>query len=187
MWQYLPAALTVLGMFTQKQGSDQAGRAAAANGARTQAADYFTAAQLDQQAGQSMASGQRQALEQKRQAKLVQSRALALAAASGAGASDPSIIRLMGRIGAEGAYRAGVAMYQGEENARLLRLKAAGARYEGDAALAGGYEKQSAYQTQGTSSLLSGAGTLFSRYGMGGPGTGTTSPVDEFGINWDNV
>ena len=37
----------------------------------------FQAKQLDQQAGQSMATGQRQSMEQLRQAKLVQSREIA--------------------------------------------------------------------------------------------------------------
>lgn len=176
MWQYLPAALSILGMFQQSAGAKQAGAAAQTNAAAQAQAAEFTAKQLDQQAGQTMASGQRASMEQLRQAKLVQSRALALAAASGAGASDPTVVNLMGKIGAEGAYRAGVAMYQGEEQARQLRLKAAGTRYEGEAALIGGKTRSDAYSTASTASLLSGAGTLFARYGMGGP---NRAPVED--------
>jgi len=176
MWQYLPVALSVLGMFQQSAGAKQAGAAAKTNAEAQANAAEFQAKQLEQQAGQSMATGQRQSMEQLRQAKLVQSRAIALAAASGAGASDPTVVRLMGQIGAEGAYRAGVAMYQGEEQARQMRLKAAGARYEGEAALISGQARSDAYSTASTASLLSGAGTLFARYGMGGP---NRAPVED--------
>lgn len=176
MWQYLPAVLSVLGMLIQSKGADQAGAAAKTNAQATATAAEFQAKQLDQQAGQSMATGQRQSAEQLRQAKLAQSRAIALAAASGAGASDPTVVRLMGEIGAEGAYRAGVAMYQGEEQARQLRLKAAAARYEGEAALVSGEARSDAYSTASTASLLSGAGTLYARYGMGGP---NRAPVED--------
>lgn len=115
-------------------------------------------------------------MEQTRQAKLLQSRALALAAASGAGASDPTIVNLIGDTGAEGAYRSAVALYQGEEQARQLRMKAEATSYEGDLALAGGEARRSAYNTSAVSSLLSGSGTLFGRYGMGGP---KAAPVED--------
>lgn len=189
MWNFLPAALSIFGSITQAAGARQAGQAARDNAERQRVAAQFTAAQLEQQAGQSIAASQRQAAEQTRQATLLKSRALALAAASGAGASDPTIVNLMSRISGEGAYRSAVALYQGEEQARQSRLKAAGAIYEGDAAVAGGIDRQNAYNTSATASLLSGAGSLFARYGMGGPGkdAGSTSPVDSFGINWDNV
>lgn len=176
MWQYLPVVLSVLGMFQQSAGAQQAGAAAKTNAEAQANAAAFTAAQLEQQAGQTMASGQRASMEQLRQAKLMQSRALALAAASGAGAADPTVVNLMGKIGAEGAYRAGIAMYQGEEQARQLRLKAAAARYEGEAGLIGGEARSDAYSTASTASLLSGAGTIYARYGMGGP---NRAPVED--------
>lgn len=183
MFNFLSAGLTVLGMFTQASGAHAAGNAAMSNAQAQAQADAFKAAQYEQQAGQSIATGQRQAIEQKRQAQLLQSRALAVAAASGAGASDPTVVHLIAQIGGEGAYRAAVAMYDSEEKARQLRLNAAASRYEGDAALLGGEAQKSAYDTSAVSSLLSGAGTLYTRFGMGGPKTQPAAPVTEHSFN----
>lgn len=175
-----PAAMmTVLGMFTQAMGARTASAAATSNAQAQAQANEFVAIQHDQQAGQEVAIAQRRALEEKRQSQLLQSRALAVAAASGAGASDPTVVHLISEISGEGAYRAAVALYDGEEKARQLRLKAAASRYEGALAVAGGEAQASAYRTSALSSLLSGAGTLYTRYGMGGPNTQDPAPVEE--------
>lgn len=183
------------------QGSMASARAAeeAATAARTEAfarqgLSEFVAKQLDVNAGQSVAAAQRTAAEQRRQATITASRALALAAASGGGASDVTVTNLLGRIAGEGAYRAGVALYEGEEQARLYRMGATAKRYEGALDLltgervAKGYLAQAeafglqadAYENRGetesTSILLSGAGKaagalgpLYSKYGGSGP------------------
>jgi hypothetical protein len=187
MFQYLPAALTLFGSAMSASGSYAAGSAARRAGERQKAAADFQAAQLDQNANTSIAVSQRKAQETMRQTKLVQSRALAVAAASGGGASDPTIVRIIGRIAAEGAYREALDLYEGEDRARQMRLAAEGKRYEGDIAMESGAAKESAYQTSGTASLFAGAGSLFSKYGMGGYTGGSTSPIDSNGINWDNV
>lgn len=175
-----PAAiLTTLGMFTQAFGARQAGSAAMDNARRQAAADEFVAAQYTQQAGQEVAVAQRRAIEERRQSQLLQSRALAVAAASGAGASDPTIVHLISQISGDGAYRAAVALYDGEEKARQLRLKSDASRYEAAAALAGGEAQKSAYNVSAMSSLLQGAGTLYTRYGMGGPDTQDPAPIEE--------
>lgn len=183
MWDFLPVALTVAGSLTSAMGAYSAGSAAAANGARQQAAAQFTAAQLEQQAGQTEASGQRAGAEQTRQAMLLNSRALALAAASGGGATDPTVVTLLSRTAAEGAYRSAVAIYQSEEQARQLRLKAAATSYEGDLALASGQDKQKAYETAAFGSLLTGAASLYSKYGMGGPGKSADTTYDSWDFN----
>lgn len=69
-----------------------------------------------------IAGGQRRAGEEKRQADLLASRALAVASASGADPSGVQITDIIADIDGEGAYRAAVAMYEGEANARSLRL-----------------------------------------------------------------
>lgn len=111
-----------------------------------------TAAQADVAAGQVQASSQRVAAEQERKTKLVSSRAQAVAAASGAGATDPTVLDTIGRIASEGAYRSELALYEGNTQAAALRARGEAARYEGRAAQTAGFIK--------------GAGTLFSKYGM---------------------
>lgn len=90
------------------------------------------AAQIEAQAGLERASSQRQAMDEKRQARLAASRGLAVAAASGAGADDPTVVNLLAGIEGEGEYRALSALYSGEESARGMeaeaRAKRAGAK-----------------------------------------------------------
>ena len=123
------------------------------------------------------ASGQRQAFEEKRQAQLVESRALALAAASGAGASDPTAVKILSGIEAEGAYRAAVRMYESEEEARFLEVSG---KMRADSL----NDQASAMRFGATADLVTGAASLYSRYGGGGPSkvkTETTSGIDTGG------
>ena len=178
MWEFLPAALTIAGSLNSFMGNNASASAAADSGRRVQAGSLFQATQLDQQAGQSIASSQIAALDQARQGRLLASRALAVAAASGGGATDPTITRLISNIAGESAYRSATALYQGEDRARLLRMEADAKRYEGDLAVQSGDAKASAYRSAAIGSLFSAGGTLFSKYGMGStssPGTGTAT------------
>ena len=158
-----------------------AGGMAAADAAETQAKRQkeqldFQAAQQDQAAGQAIAASQRDAFIQRREATLVKSRALALAGASGGGVTDPTVVNLIGDIAGQGAYRAGVALYQGEEKARQLRMGATADRYSGEVALDTGANKASAYRIQGISQAFGSASSLYGKYGAGGPGAaGATS------------
>jgi hypothetical protein len=88
-----------------------------------QAADY-RAQQLRINAGQAQAGAQRQAFDVDRQTQFITSRALAVAAASGGGASDPTVVNLIARDAGEGAYRKQIALYQGNDQARLLDSEA---------------------------------------------------------------
>ena len=147
--------MAVAGSLLSAKGARDAGKA--------QQKQYkFQAKQLEQQAGQTLAASQRDAMEQRREAGLIGSRALALAAASGGGASDPSIMKLLSDIKGEGAYRASVALYQGEDKAQQLRLNADSARYSGALANRAGKQKM-------VSHLLQAGSTMFSRFGQGGP------------------
>lgn len=163
---FLPVAADLFGSLTAAGGSLMAGSAAAKSGARIKSADDFEAAQLDQNAGQSIAAGQRAAIEARRQAALVQSRILAVAAASGGGALDPTVVRLIGQQAGEGEFRARTALYQGEERARAQRMAATTKRYEGDLAEESGALKKTAYDIGAASALFKGSSTLYSRYGM---------------------
>ncbi len=69
-----------------------------------------------------ISSSQYKARSVKRQTDFIASRALAVAAASGADASGTQITNIIADIEGEGAYRAALELYQGEESARMLRL-----------------------------------------------------------------
>ena len=168
--QFIPAALTVASMVTGAQGSSAAAKGAKAAGRRTAAAKQFEAQQLRINAGQQIAAGQAAAFEQERQARLVASRQIAVAAASGAGASDPTVNTMIARTAKEGSYRAAVALYQGEDAARQMRMAAAGKDYEAQAGIDAGETQADAYKLLGRSQLLAGGSSLFAKYGMKGAG-----------------
>lgn len=170
-------AAQVVGTILTVSGGLKQASAAEAAGARARQASEFQAAQMEQQSGQATASAQRRSLEQRRRAQMVASRALAVSAASGAGASDPTIETIISDIAGEGAYRAGIELYQGEERARQLRMGADAAIYEGQVAEQSGREKASAARMQAFGSALSGSGSLYAKYGMGGP---TASKADSY-------
>lgn len=123
----------------------------------------YQAEQLDQAAGQQRAASQRAAYDETRRSTLLQSRAQAVAAASGGGASDPTVVDLVSRIAGEGSYRSQLALYQGSEAARALEGRADAARFQGKQAARAGY-------IGAFSSVLKGASSLFDKYGKGAPG-----------------
>lgn len=115
--------------------------------------------QLEEQAKTEVAASQRAGFEQERQGRLKASRMLALAAASGGGASDPTIINMMANLAGETQYKKAVEMYEGEERGRQLRYEGQIRRFEGKEAKRAG--KFGAFTT-----LLSGGASLYSKYGM---------------------
>ena len=101
-------------------------------------------------AGQTVAAGQRAALEERRQGQLMASRALAIAAAGGA-AQD--VDNLIADINGEGVYRANVAMYEAETEAEKLK-------FEGLLAEQTGKEQKRASRIGALGTVLSTAGTI---------------------------
>lgn len=85
-------------------------------------------AYAEQTAKQVFASSQRDAMEEKRRAKLLASRALAVA---GGGASDPTVMNVIADIEGEGAYRAAMEIYGGESQADKIRTQGAFAAMQG--------------------------------------------------------
>lgn len=133
-------------------------------GIRRKAALEFEAKQRDIEAGQSIAGGQIRGQDIQRQTAYINSQALARAAASGAGASDPTVMHLIAQTAGEGAYRAALAMYQGEAQARVESLQASAARTEGnmdvtDSSMASKQIRHGIIPT-----VLSDASNLFSKY-----------------------
>lgn len=132
------------------------------------AAEY-EARQAEYLAGQSRAASQRSAFEERRMAALMASKTLAIAAGSGAGASDANVMNTLNQIYMEGAYRSALAMYEGEEQARSYEVGAQSRRLSGksaaSAALSEGNSRSRALTTQSQSTLLSGASSFASKYG----------------------
>lgn len=146
------------------------GAAAVLASKRKQAEANFEASQLEQDAGQAQAVSQRQGEDIGLQTRLVNSAALARAAASGAGASDPTVLNIMAKTSAMGAYRSGVALYEGEEQARLDRVKAAALRFSGDLGIADAVTASRAANSGAMTTVLSGAGkgaAMYSKYWTG--------------------
>lgn len=185
-------ALMVVGSAIQASNTIAGGKAAAAAGKAQQAGLDYQASQLDIAAGQERAKAQHAGLEKIRQADLVGSRALALSAASGGGAMDPTVIKIMGDIVAEGDYRSRLAGYEGELNAQGLESRAVVARYQGEQArIAGNVARKSANMTA-LSTIFSSAGkAMMGGYG-GGAGAAssmgeTSSPGPAYGYNSPNA
>jgi hypothetical protein len=99
----------------------------------------FEAEQLEERARQQRAASQRKASDARRRTRFAESRALALAAAGGAGASDPTVANLIAGIAGEGEFAAQSVLYEGEERARGDILQARATRYEGAQARRAGY------------------------------------------------
>lgn len=162
---WAPIALAAASTVMSYEGKKQAGKA-------QQQADEFQAAQLKQNAGQEIASGQIAALNQDRNTSYVLSQARARAAASGGGASDPTVINLMAQIAGEGAYRSNVARYEGESKARGMNLQASGLEFSGRQAVKGA-------NLAAASTLLSGASGaygMYEKYNAGGISGGGFDP-----------
>lgn len=151
MAQALPAILFGLGTAAQIGGT--------IIGANSEAkALKAEAQQLETNAGLARASSQRKAMEEKRQGRIQQSRVLALTAASGAGASDPSVINALANMAGESEYAKNVALYEGETEARGYEAQAAMRRKDAKAT-----KKAGLFSAAGT--LLSAGSTMYDRYG----------------------
>lgn len=151
MAQAIPLAIAFAGSALSAGGSIIGSNSEAAN-MRSQAD------QLDVQAGTERASSQRQAIEERRQAKLVNSRVQALAAAGGGGADDPSIVNNMAGIEGQGVYRSAVALYQGNE-------AAIGDENQATALRSGAKAVKTAGLLKAGGTILSAGSSLFGRYG----------------------
>lgn len=169
----------------QGVGGLMAGRGARAAGEAERRAAEFQARQLEQNAGQSVAASQRSAEEERRKARLVTSRALAVAAASGGGASDVTVQNVIANLDAEGAYRAMVALYEGEDKARQLNMAASAKRYDGELAAKAGKQRQAAYSVAALGSMATGGASLYMKYGRGGPGS--SGPSGDSALITDNI
>jgi hypothetical protein len=170
---YIGGALSIGGTLLSAKGQKDSGKAAVKQAEQTaqneMVAAEFEARQAEYLAGQAKAVSQREAFEQRKMAGLLASRSLALAAASGAGSSDPTVVDIIGKIYAEGAYRSALAMYEGEEQARSLDVAAQARRLSGksgaSAALSEGRSVSKASNMNMFSTILSGGSSFLDNYG----------------------
>lgn len=124
-----------------------------------QAAD-FKADQLEQNAVQAFASGQRKALEARRKGRLAISSNIARAAASGVDAGSGSPALNAEHLAARSEEQALTEMFSGASEASGLRHQALGARMSGDLALMEGEEKRRASRLQAAGTLAGGVGGI---------------------------
>ena len=82
-----------------------------------------------------MAAATREMQEEERRKEFMHSRAIALAAASGAGVDDPTMVKLLGDLNAEGEYRVMSKLWAGQDDAAGLQFRAEAAEREGDTAI----------------------------------------------------
>jgi hypothetical protein len=128
-------------------------------GKAAQASSEFQAGQLDRNALAAEASSQRVAIEDRRKAEVLQSRARAVAAAGGGVTTDVGVSDVLAKIEEAGEYNALASLFEGREQAAGLRTKAAATRFEGKAAKKAG-------QIQALSTIMSGgAKTAERQYG----------------------
>lgn len=137
----------------------------------------YNAAQTEMAGGQAMAASERKAYQERRQGGLVASRAQAVAAGSGAGATDPTVIDLVGGINSQADYNAMSALYEGQSAQRDANAQASMDRFDGSQAQTAGFLK-------GGATLLQGGSSFYDKYGGGGfakynPASGNWTPGRE--------
>jgi len=135
--------------------------AALAQGEAAGNAAAFKAKQDVIAGNQAAGASERQAFQERRQGALILSRAIAVASGSGAGAGDPTVVDITGRIGAQTDYNAMTALYEGQQARQDYNTQAQETKWEGQQAKTAGY-------LEAGGQLLSGASSLYDKYGMGG-------------------
>jgi hypothetical protein len=136
----------------------------------------YRADQYRQNASDAEAVGQRRAYNEGEKTKLVMSEALARAAASGGGASDPTIVNIMAKIASEGAYHKAVALYSGEQQAQEMNQRADLEEYSGKSSKFNSVISAGAQLFGARASLMkdqANQDSMYRRFGMGSPADGS--------------
>lgn len=134
--------------------------------------------QYNQVANAAAATSEREAQNIQLSGKLIQSRQQAVAAASGAGATDPTVLAVQGETARETMYNTLSKIWEGQTEAQNLRYAGQVARYQGKQQLmASGFDA--------LSSLAQGGKTLFDRYGGKMPGAEAVTGADAAGSSFD--
>lgn len=182
----LAPALSATGTILSASGQLSKGNATVEAARRRQVAAEREAVQHEQLATEAIGSSQVQASIEARNARYIQSTAIARAAASGAGVSDPTVVNILAKLSTEGAYRQAVALYQGEREAGVERERAYAARYDAASGMADAQAAQRASKTAAISTLIQGgaqATSLYAKYWTAPEASaGATLPDDVFDV-----
>lgn len=158
--------MAAIGAVAQYYGLVEQGRIARIQAGRERLFREFALWNAEREGNLAVAASQREALEERRQADLAASRALAVAASSGGGVSDPTMVDILSRTKGEGAYRARVALYEGQAKRRAMRIAAVGGgSFDASESLKAGYNAAA------LGSLARSGASLYAKYGMNGPGS----------------
>lgn len=163
------AILTGAGYGTSALGTFMQGSAYYEHGLAQQALARYAATQFRQNAADAEAAAQRNAVDIGRRAEYIASAQLARAAASGGGASDPTVMNIIARTKGEAAYQQAVALYGGQSRARALNMQAAGEDFTGRDEARAGRNALFAADIGASTTLMKGGVSLLMKYGRGGP------------------
>jgi hypothetical protein len=140
------------------------------------------AAEQSRQNAQAVAgAGEAAAFTQMQRTQYIAGHAQAVAAGTGGGGSDPTVVNQIARLNAEGAYRSAVDIYGAQSKARELGMQASAELYSGQEAQRQGQLGQSAANVAALNTVLKGGVSLFDRFGKGGPGGNTGSGWGDIG------
>lgn len=161
----LMAGVTVVGGALSASSTLAGGAAAKQAGQMAQSGANFQADQINQNASQSIASSQRQALDAGQRTRLAISTATARAGASGAAADVGSPVANTGELAQRGSYQALMDMFNGQSKATGLENEAAGIRYTGSIDELEGEEKRSASYLAAGGEFAGSVGSAAGNYG----------------------
>lgn len=150
--------LTLGGMALGAVGSGISAAGTLAGGKMAKQASQFEAAQLTNEGQTAVASSQRTMQEQQRKTGLVQSTLQARAAASGAGATDPTVLQVGQQIAGRGEQNSLMDLFEGQNRQSQYAGEAEGRLYSGEAA-----EMGSELGAAGT--IAGGIGGMFQKFG----------------------
>ena len=155
---WVSIGIAAVGLAVQVSGQQKAKKAAKADAA-------FLAQQQAEAAVRSRAIGQRQASQERKQARLVSS---AIQARAMGGGLDPTVVDIEREVAGEGEYRALAALYEGEQGALGLESQA-------NAGLRSSRARTRAMNWQTAGTVLDGAGRMYGRYADSPPPQATGS------------
>lgn len=174
---HLAAAVAIAGTVATIAGTVIQGRAIKKQGAASNDAALYEAAQLERTSKEEYAAGQREGMEIDRQTGILQGEMRSKAAASGAGASDDTVVRLASEVARQGGYRRDLAIYGAIERAKGLRAQAVATRKAGVASLQGSRLGAAGTVIAGLGSAAYNAASFFQQFGKKQP-IKVDDPVD---------
>lgn len=163
----LPITLMGGGTALNAAGQYSSGQAAAAAGVAQQQGMNYQAAELRNQANSVMGAASRQAADQATNTNLVLS-SIRAREAGNVGASTISSTELASTVAGRGEYNLLTDVANGQNKAAGLNAQAALDTFQGTQAYQAGLAKRQAGETGAIGTVMTGAGSLYARFGAGG-------------------